>query len=150
MCTKYQDEKLNEEGFSENAKLSGEIVDLNFNLDLKEMQEIIVQIIYGEQKHEIRQNVEKEQENEDNNKSFEFKASSKKENLKFVLMSKNNLNNTQEIGSKTYSLEELDNQEQFLVKVEIPFEENEKETKDNFAAVLQVKLQLKWSDFKYY
>ena len=47
MCTKYQDEKLNEEGFSENAKLSGEIVDLNFNLDLKEMKEIIVQIIYG-------------------------------------------------------------------------------------------------------
>ena len=75
MCTKYQDEKLNEEGFSENAKLSGEIVDLNFNLDLKEMKEIIVQIIYGEQKHEITQNVEKEQENENNNKSFEFKAS---------------------------------------------------------------------------
>ena len=150
MCTKYQDEKLNEEGFSENAKLSGEIVDLNFNLDLKEMQEIIVQIIYGEQKHEITQNVEKEQENENNNKSFEFKASSKKENLKFVLMSKNNLNNTQEIGSKTYSLEELDNQDPFLVKVEIPFEEDEEETKDQFAAVLQAKLQLKWSDLKYY
>ena len=130
ICEKYKNEKLNEEGFSENAKLSGEIVDLNFNLDLKEMQEIIVQIIYGEQKHEITQNVEKEQENEDNNKSFEFKASSKKENLKFVLMSKNNLNNTQEIGSKTYSLEELDNQDPFLVKVEIPFEEDEEETKE--------------------
>ena len=90
------------------------------------------------------------QKNEIDNKKFEFNASSKKDNLKFILMSKNNSNDTSEIGSKTYSLEEIVNQDPLLIKVEIPSEEKEEENKDNIACIIQAKLQLRWSDLKYY
>ena len=150
MCKKYQSEKLNEEGFSENAKLSGEIVDLNNNIDLEGIQEIIVKIIYREQEQEIKQKIINGQKNEIDNKKFEFNASSKKDNLKFILMTINNSNDTSEVGSKTYSLEEIVNQDPFLIKVEIPSEEKEEENKDNVACIIQAKLQLRWSDLKYY
>ena len=141
MCKKYQNEKLNEEGFCENAKLSGEIVDLNCNIDLEGIQEIIVKIIYREQEQEIKQKIINGQKNEIDNKKFEFNASSKKDNLKFILMTINNSNDTSEIGSKTYSLEEIVNQDPFLIKVEISSEEKEEENKDNIAFIIQAKLQ---------
>jgi len=151
MCKRHQSEKLNEEGFSENAKLSGEIVDSNFNLDLEGIQEVIVKIIYAGQEQEIKQKVRKEEkEKEEENKSFEFNASTKKDHLQFILMTKNHLNYASEIGSKTYSLEGINNQDSFFVKVEIPFEENENENEENFAAVIKAKLLLRWSDFEYY
>ena len=149
MCKRYQSEKLNEEGFSENAKLTGEIIDSNFNLDLEGIQEIILKIVYAKQEQEIKQNVRKEQK-EQENKNFEFNASSKKDHLKFILMTKNHLNYVSEIGAKTYSLEGINNQDSFFVKVEIPFEENENENEENFAAVIKAKLILRWSNFKYY
>ena len=150
MCKRYQSEKLNEEGFSENAKLSGEIIESNFNIDLEGIQEIIVKIIYAGQEQAIRKNLkDSEIENEDN-KSFEFKASTKKENLQFILMTKNYLNYEAEIGSKTYSLEGIVNQDPFFVKVEIPFEENEVENQENFAAIIKAKLLLRWSESQYY
>ena len=161
MCKRYQSEKLNEEGFSENAKLTGEIIDSNYNLDLEGINEIILKILYSGQEQEIKRSVRKEQkEKEEENKTFEFKASSKKDHLQFVLMTKNYLNYAAEIGSKTYSLEgltnqdsffvKLTNQDSFFVKVEIPFEENENDNEENFAAIIKAKLSLRWSDFEYY
>ena len=151
MCKRYQSEKLNEEGFSENGKLNGEIIDSNYNLELEGINEIILKIIYSGQEQEIKQNVRKEQkEEEDENKSFEFKATSKKDHLQFILMTKNYLNYAAEIGSKTYSLEGLTNQDSFFVKVEIPFDENENDNEENFAAIIKAKLSLRWSDFEYY
>ena len=40
MCKRYQTEKLNEEGFSENARLSGDIIETIFNVDLDGIEEI--------------------------------------------------------------------------------------------------------------
>jgi hypothetical protein len=34
--------------------------------------------------------------------------------------------------------------------VEIPFEENENDNEENFAAIIKAKLSLRWSDFEYY
>ena len=151
MCKRYQSEKLNEEGFSENGKLNGEIIDSNYNLELEGINEIILKIIYSGQEQEIKQNVRKEQkEEEEENKTFEFKATSKKDHLQFILMTKNYLNYAAEIGSKTYSLEGLTNQDSFFVKVEIPFDENENDNEENFAAIIKAKLSLRWSDFEYY
>ena len=151
MFKRYQSEKLNEEGFSENAKLTGEIIDSNYNLDLEGINEIILKILYSGQEQEIKRSVRKEQkEKEEENKTFEFKASSKKDHLQFVLMTKNYLNYAAEIGSKTYSLEGLTNQDSFFVKVEIPLEENENDNEENFAAIIKAKLSLRWSDFEYY
>ena len=44
MCKRYQTEKLNEEGFSENARLSGDIIETIFNVDLDGIEENRLQI----------------------------------------------------------------------------------------------------------
>ena len=154
MCNRYKNEKVNEEGFSENAKLTGEIIENNYNIDLEGIQEIILKIVYAGQEQEIKQKIrkeEKEDENE-NNKTFDFKAKSGKDNLEFILMTKNDLNYVNEIGSKTYSLEGINSQSPFFVQVEIPLEndENEENNENNFAAIIKAKISMRWSDLKYY
>ena len=152
MCKRYQSEKLNEEGFSENARLSGDIIESTFNVDLDGIEEIILSIIYGDEKQEIKQNVkQKEEEDKENNKHFELKALSGKEHLEFKLMTRNYLNYVAEIGSKTYSLEGIQNQEPFFIKVEIPFDDDFANDKEgNLAAIVKAKIALRWSDYEYY
>ena len=152
MCKRYQSEKLNEEGFSENARLSGDIIESTFNVDLDGIEEIILSIIYGDEKQEIKQNVkQKEEEDKENNKHFELKALSGKEHLEFKLMTRNYLNYVAEIGSKTYSLEGIQNQEPFFIKVEIPFDDDFTNDKEgNLAAIVKAKIALRWSDYEYY
>ena len=144
MCEKYKNEKLNEEGFSENAKLIGEIIVTNFNFNLQGIKEIIVKIIYGKQEKEIIQRI-----NEDDlniNKNFEFKAFSNKDNLKFILLTKNDSNEITEIGSKIYSSEDIIDQESILIQIDIPSIENE----DNYIAIIKAKISLRKSEYKYY
>jgi len=152
MCKRYQSEKLNEEGFSENARLSGDIIESTFTVDLDGIEEIILSIIYGDEKQEIKQNVkQKEEEDKENNKHFELKALSGKEHLEFKLMTRNYLNYVAEIGSKTYSLEGIQNQEPFFIKVEIPFDDDFANDKEgNLAAIVKAKIALRWSDYEYY
>ena len=152
MCKRYQSEKLNEEGFSENARLSGDIIESTYNVDLDGIEEIILSIIYGDEKQEIKQNVkQKEEEDKENNKHFELKALSGKEHLEFKLMTRNYLNYVAEIGSKTYSLEGIQNQEPFFIKVEIPFDDDFANDKEgNLAAIVKAKIALRWSDYEYY
>ena len=150
ICEKYKNEKLNEEGFSENAKLNGEIIESNFNIDKEGIQEIIIKIIYGGQEKEIKKDIRQEQkEEEENDKIFEFKASSGEDNLEFILLTKNDSNFVTEIGAKTYSLKGITTQSPFFVQIEIP-NENEENNENNFAAVIKAKIALKWSDYKYY
>ena len=150
ICEKYKNEKLNEEGFSENAKLNGEIIESNFNIDKEGIQEIIIKIIYGGQEKEIKKDIRQEQkEEEENDKIFEFKASSGEDNLEFILLTKNDTNFVTEIGAKTYSLKGITTQSPFFVQIEIP-NENEENNENNFAAVIKAKIAFKWSDYKYY
>ena len=51
---KYNTEKLNREGFYEEGKLYGEIIDINLRVELEGMQEIILKIIYSGQESEIK------------------------------------------------------------------------------------------------
>ena len=151
MCKRYQSEKLNEEGFSENARLNGEIIESNFNVDLDGIEEIILKIIYGEEEKEIKYNVKQSQLENENNKNFELKVLSGKENLQFILMTRNYLNYKTEIGSKIYSLEGIKNQESFYIKIEIPFDDNDyNEKEEDYAGIIKAKIYLRWSDFEYY
>ena len=124
MCKRYQSEKLNEEGFSENARLSGDIIDTIYNVDLDGIEEVILKIIYGEETQEIKKNIKEKEEDKESNKHFELKASSGKEHLEFKLLTRNYLNYCTEIGSKIYSLEGIKNQDSFFIKVEIPFDDD--------------------------
>ena len=147
MIEKFKDEKLNEEGFSEKAKLSGEIIDINLYFNLSGIKEIIIKIIYGGKIQEIIHPINpNQQENDNNNKSFEFKASSAKDKLEFILISKDIFGNIKEIGSKIYSSEELDFQESILVQLEYPLNGNE----EHIAAIIKARIGLKKSEIGYY
>ena len=87
-----------------------------------------------------------QQENDNNNKSFEFKASSAKDKLEFILISKDIFGNIKEIGSKIYSSEELDFQESILVQLEYPLNGNE----EHIAAIIKARICLKKSEIGYY
>lgn len=52
-CYKYKAEKLNSEGFSENAKLSIEITDIEIKKNLRNVTHIILCLIYNSEKEEI-------------------------------------------------------------------------------------------------
>ena len=152
-CKKYASEKLNDEGFSENARLSGEIIEINLKTKIEGIKETIIKIIHGDQEQEIIQKVG-EEEDENENKFFEFKASTKKENLEFILQAKNDSDDIITIGSKAYSLEGINTQDEFFVAIEIPENANEEEQNDeaeeNLAAEIKAKIALHWSNFKYF
>ena len=152
-CKKYESEKLNDEGFSENARLSGEIIEINLKTKIEGIKEIIIKIVHGDQEQEIIQKVGEEEEDNEN-KFFEFKASTKKENLEFILQAKNDSEDVITIGSKAYSLEGINTQDEFFVAIEIPENANEEEQNDdaeeNLAAEIKAKIALHWSNFKYF
>ena len=151
MCKRYQSEKLNEEGFSENGRLSGDIIDTTYNVDLDGIEEVILKIIYGEETQEIKKSIKEKEEDKESNKHFELKASSGKEHLEFKLLTRNYLNYCTEIGSKIYSLEGIKNQDSFFIKVEIPFDDDYVIDKEgSLAAIIKAKISLRWSDFQYY
>jgi len=129
-CEKYKSEKLNEEGFNEEGKLYGEIIDFNLKTKLEENEEIIIKLIYSGQEKEIKLNSHNLIENEKNilNIPFEFRLQSKKDNLEIILQGKNEFGNISNLGSKIYSLLGLDAQDIF---VKIPENSDDNDDNDN-------------------
>ena len=151
---KYQSEKSKEEDTSENAVLSGEIIDINLKTKIEGIKEIIIKVILGEQEQEITQNINGEEESEKENKFFEFKTSSKQDNLEFILQAKNDSGDITNIGSKAYSLEGINTQDEFLVAIGIPenanAEDESNEVEENLAAEIKAKISMLSSNLKYY
>ena len=150
----YQSEKSKEEGSSENAILSGEIIDINLKTKIEGIKEIIIKVILGEQEQEITQKLNGEEESEKENKFFEFKTSSKQDNLEFILQAKNDSGDITNIGSKAYSLEGINTQDEFFVAIDIPeisnVEEESNEAEEKLAAEIKAKISMLSSNFKYY
>jgi hypothetical protein len=149
-CKRYQNEVLNNEGFSEDGKLFGKIIDINLKKKLEGVKEIIIKINFGEQNAEVKQKLINQIEivKDDSNKSFEFKADSKKNNIEFILQAKNDLGHIYNIGNQIYSLENIDKQEEFSDEIEI--KENNNNNDDNLFAVIKFEMTLIWSYFKLY
>lgn len=151
---KYQSEKSKEEDTSENAVLSGEIIDIDLKTKIEGIKEIIIKVILGEQEQEITQNINGEEESEKENKFFEFKTSSKQDNLEFILQAKNDSGDITNIGSKAYSLEGINTQDEFLVAIGIPenanVEDESNEVEENLAAEIKAKISMLSSNLKYY
>jgi len=79
---------------------------------------------------------------------FEFKSTSKQDRFEIVLLGvkDNDDNQIIEIGKKLFPLEEISSQEEYTVQITIP----EKDNKDKEAALINSKITLNWSDYKYY
>lgn len=146
-CYKYRNEKLNSEGFSENAKLSMEITDIEIKKNLRNVDTVILCLIYNKQIEEIKFDY-----SNDvivfNDIIVEFKSTSKQDHFELVLKGIKNDESKEifEISKKVFPLEEILSQEEYNVQISLP----EKGNPDQTAALVNSKILLHWSDYKFY
>ena len=142
-CEIYRRENLNAEGFCKNAKISGEITDINIKKKLDGLKEIIIIVIFNNQKEELRFKIGG---GGDFKKSFEFRPSSCKDHFEFVMKGLNEKNVEFDIGSKIFPLGDIESQEEYFVQIVVP----EIENPDQVAAFINASILLYKSDYKYY
>ena len=146
-CYKYRNEKLNSEGFSENAKLTMEITDIEIKKNFRNVDTVILCLIYNKQIEEIKFDY-----SNDvivfNDIIVEFKSTSKQDHFELVLKGIKNdeSQETFEISKKIFPLEEILSQEEYNVQISLP----EKGNPDQAAALVNSKILLHWSDYKFY
>ena len=145
-CRLYQSEKLNAEGFCENAKIFGEITDIDIKERLEGIKEIIIIIIYNDKKEELRFRIGDKNSDEMLKKTFSFKPTSRKDHFEFIMKGLNEKDQIFDIGSKVFPLDDIGSQEEYLVQIIIP----EMDNREKIVAYINTKIVLYMSDFKYY
>ena len=148
-CQKYENEKINENGFCESAKFYGEIVNVQLTNYLEGTEDIILTLYYNGQQKEMRQKYSSNG-NVVFNTPFEFNAVSKKENVKFHLQGDTGYGYIYELGEKTYALSEINNQEEFYVKVGIPEIKVFGQVEQKIIAEITAKICMIWSNLEIY
>ena len=143
---KYKSEKLNSEGMCENAKVFGEITDINIKRKLDGIKEIYIKIIYNENSDELRFKIGDANLKEMVKRTFEFKPTSRKDHFEFIMKGVNDRNQVFDIGNKVFSLMDVNSHEEYEVQIVVPEIDNE----DEIAAYINVKIVLYLSDYKYY
>ena len=144
-CKKYKEEKINSEGLCENAKISGEITDIDIQKKMKGIKEIIIKVIFNDKSEEFHFQLGDINNKEIDNKKFEFKPTSRKDYFEFIMQGLNNKDKIFDIGRKVFPLTDVD-QEEYLVKIIVPEIENE----EKIAAYINAKIILYWNDYKEY
>ena len=142
----YQSEKLNAEGFCNNAKIYGEITDIDIKKKLEGIKEIIIIVIYNEKREELHFKIGDKNSNEMLKKSFNFKPISRVDHFEFIMKGVNEREKLFDIGSKIFPLYDIISQEEYLIQIVIP----EIENPNQIAAYINAKIILYMSDFKYY
>ena len=143
-CELYKSEKLNEEGFCKNAKIYGQVTDIDIKKKLEGIKEIIIEVLFNNKKEELHFKIGSE--NTNIKKSFEFRPTSRKDHFEFVMKGINYRGKEFTIGSKIFPLDEISSQEEYLVQIIIP----EIEDPNKVAAYIKATIVLYMSDFKYY
>ena len=145
-CRRYKEEKLNAEGLCENAKVYGEITDIDIKKKLEGIKEIIIKVIYNDKSEELHFKIGDSNSDEMRNKSFGFKPTSRKDHFEFIMKGVNDRNQIFDIGSKVFPLTDINSYEEYIVQIVVPEIDNEEE----IAAYIHAKIVLYWSDYKYY
>ena len=143
-CIIYKNEKLNEEGFCENAKISGEITDIDIQHKLKGIKEIVIIVIFNNMREELHFKIG--EENDNIKKSFEFKPTSRKDYFEFIMKGINDKNHEFNIGNKIFSLNDISSHEKYLVQITIP----DLNDPDKIAAYINLTIVLYMSYRHYY
>ena len=141
---KYKEEKLNSEGLCEDAKIYGEITEVDIKRKLKGIKEIIIKVIFNEKIKEFHFELGKI--NKIENMKFEFKPTSRKDHFEFIMQGLNNQQNVFDIGKKVFPLIDINTQEEYLAQIIIP----EIDDEEKIAAYINAKIILYWSDSKFY
>ena len=145
-CKLYKTEKLNEEGLCENAKVSGEITDVDIQKKLEGIKEIIIKVIYNNESEELHFKIGDNQGINMIKKGFEFKPTSRKDHFEFIMQGVNEKNQVFDIGSKVFPFTDINSHEEYIVQIIVPEIDNDEEV----AAFIKAKIILYWSDYKYY
>ena len=83
---KYKEEKLNAEGLCEDAKVYGEITEIDIKRKLEGIKEIIIKVVFNEKSEELHFKIgDLNSANEMSNKTFEFKPTSRKDHFEFIM-----------------------------------------------------------------
>ena len=143
---RYKEEQLNAEGLCENAKVYGEITDIDIKKKLEGIKEIIIKVIYNDKSEELHFKIGDSNSDEMKNKSFGFKPTSRKDHFEFIMKGVNDRNKVFDIGSKVFPLTDINSYEEYIVQIVVPEIDNEEE----IAAYIHAKIVLYWSDYKYY
>ena len=143
-CQAYKTQKLNAEGFCENAKIYGEITDIDIKKKLEGIKEIIIVVIFNNKKEELHFKIGDQSANI--KKSFEFKPTSKKDHFEFIMKGVNEKGVEFDIGSKIFPLDDIASQEEYFVQITVPEIDNPEQT----AAYINAAIVLYTSDYKYY
>jgi len=145
-CKKYKEEKLNSEGLCENAKVYGEITEIDIKRKLKGIKEIIIKVIFNDKSEEFHFQMGDINNSQMEHKKFEFKPTSRKDHFEFIMQGLNDKDKLFDIGSKVFPLKDIDTQEEYLVQIIVP----EIDDEEKIAAYINAKIILYWSDYKYY
>ena len=143
-CELYKAQNLNAEGFCKNAKISGEITDINIKKKLDGLKEIIIVVIFNNKKEELHFKIGSDSTNL--KKKFEFNPSSRKDHFEFVMKGVNEKNAEFDIGSKIFPLTDITSQEVYFVQIVVP----EIDNAEQIAAYINASIILYMSDYKYY
>ena len=143
-CRLYRNEKLSSEGFSDNAKISIEITNLEIKRHLENVNKIIIELIYNNQNEECQLDFNKTFL--EVNKIFEFKPISKRDEFDFMIKAVNNNNEIFEIGQRSFPLNEITTQDECIVQIAV----SETNNKDIVSAIINSKILLYFSNFRYY
>ena len=143
---KYKTEKLNSEGMSENAKIFGEITDIDIKKKLEGIKEIIIIIIYNKDSKEIHFKIGDIHSSKLKHQSFKFKPISRKDHFEFIMKGVNDKNRIFDIGSKVFPLNDVNSHEEYFINIVVPEIDNDQEV----AAYIHAKIVLFWNNDKYY
>ena len=141
-CKRYKEEQLNSEGLSENAKVSGEITEVDIKRKLKGIKEIIIKVIFNDKKEEFHFQIGDINNSQMEHKKFEFKPTSRKDHFEFIMQGLNDKDKSFDIGSKVFPLTDVDTQEEYLVQIVVP----EIDDEEKIAAYIKAKIILYWSN----
>jgi len=143
-CVIHKSEVLNEEGFAENAKIYGEIKDIDIKHKLKGIKEIVILVIFNDKREELHFEIGNEASNI--KKSFEFRPTSRKDHFEFVMKGINDSGKEFNIGSKIFPLDGIESREKYLVQITVPDLDYPKQ----IVAYINVNIVLYMSYLNYY
>ena len=137
-CRRYKSEKLNSEGFCQNAKIYGEITDVDIQRKLEGIKEIIITVIYNQYVEEIHFEIGGVNSNAVLHKKFEIKPTSRNDHFEFIMKGINERDQVFDIGSKVFDLNEVKSQDEYSVQIIIP----EIDDENSVAAYINAKIVL--------
>ena len=129
----------------QDAKVFGEITDIDIRRKLKGIKEIIIEVVFNDKNKEFHFKLGEKTNTDIKFKKFEFKPTSRKDHFEFIMKGISNKNKIFEIGRKVFPLNDVQSSEEYLVQIEVP----EIKDEQKIAAYINAKIILYWNDISY-